>query len=778
MSRNSSRVSLSSVCPLSDDDRGSTSGARRDRKGGRGVHDGLARLTYSPFLLARGPPMFPLSAANYPRARRGSGGGLPRQTPVVATTAESSPNSDHGARSEWRSLSPSRLVQCKDRWGSTPATHRGGGSVGGSPRLRSAASAEKMAGGASVGLSFSQRMPRAGGLNLPPRSAAPKYVETARLPDRGRSPPLVEAAATSTRQSQVLGMAYRGRPKGVSGTFLSPPAAVVAVDTVNAENPPLSLGSCSDAPENAPDNVSSAPVRATPGEGRFPLPQPPPVTSKTHREMGANGERKCPSVSPSSEGEISSCPHDVPSDDVSAVPSLTSPPANESSRKMSGPLVQQSDAAPTAAQSQGRSRERDSTLPEVPKEAPDEPEDLSWATGGESNAHDRDSDKKANTEIAAANGRAKAPTPPALSHYVFGVTAQPSPLVNTSSPLTRPRNVPSLFGTEDREDGGSGENVQARDGDANTVGEAEGLFATHAPAGSADSLFTVQDTDSQAGAAADGSGGGNRTECVDPFSQGPPPERPPTPSTSLPNPWGSSPQNQPLSAPKVWPTKGGTGFDRPLAPTNLSESIRTLPESSLGGAGTIPAAFGDPPAATSELATIKNEGDPHTLGGSKLRPKVGENPDTTFPSRVKQASIMPSGVPSMRPTAKYSAAAPSFRRSHGGVMPMENWRPGAAAASSTAAVDNSMRDPGVKPPGVIAMFGFGGKLVCMHPRQKMRLASAPGIDRPGDEHTGNPPRLRKGPVKVSCAWSLFFREGREGGNEVHGAAWFSHLLTR
>ncbi|CAN0600996.1 unnamed protein product, partial [Ectocarpus sp. 12 AP-2014] len=50
----------------------------------------------------------------------------------------------------------------------------------------------------------------------------------------------------------------------------------------------------------------------------------------------------------------------------------------------------------------------------------------------------------------------------------------------------------------------------------------------------------------------------------------------------------------------------------------------------------------------------------------------------------------------------------------------------------------------VTPAGVVASFGFGGKLVTMHPRRKIRLAPAPGVVPSPDDG----PTLRKGPVNV------------------------------
>ncbi|CAM9634879.1 unnamed protein product, partial [Laminaria digitata] len=67
------------------------------------------------------------------------------------------------------------------------------------------------------------------------------------------------------------------------------------------------------------------------------------------------------------------------------------------------------------------------------------------------------------------------------------------------------------------------------------------------------------------------------------------------------------------------------------------------------------------------------------------------------------------------------------------------------AAAGTDHRSAAAREPGVRPPGVIAVFGFGGRLVCMHPRRKLRLACAPGVAPSPDEG----PALRKGPVTVS-----------------------------
>ncbi|CAM9634809.1 unnamed protein product, partial [Laminaria digitata] len=161
----------------------------------------------------------------------------------------------------------------------------------------------------------------------------------------------------------------------------------------------------------------------------------------------------------------------------------------------------------------------------------------------------------------------------------IGVTACPSPFVNTSSPLTRgggggggAGGEASLFGLDPAEE---------RSGNG-AVGGAADLFATLAPARAANELFESDVLGAQLGAVAasdggsslgGGGGGGDQGGGYDTsvFSQAPPPETPVVPPPSLPNPWGSSPQKQPLPEPKRWPTKGGTGFDRPLTPLSAGK---------------------------------------------------------------------------------------------------------------------------------------------------------------------------------------------------------------
>lgn len=644
----------------------------------------------------------------------------------------------------------------------------GGGSAGGSPRARAIASASNFVGGGggiNVALSYSQKLARVGGLTyLPPRPGLSKpVVETTRFSER-EPPPSVEPTV-GMKPSQAVSVSYRGKPKETPGYFTSSSTSTsVITKTASTGAPSLYPVRSNDRADKALETAGVTPLLGpSSGRGCLPLPQPEPVSShKTDIKLtaAATESKEVPLSSSSGVGKSKS-PQVVPtrrrpnfgsSEDLPGMPSLAAASSDESVRKEDGSPPPQSNATPAPIEAPNTRREQPLLL-EASTIALKNPKNLSSVMGG-------DESNENHGGGGNGNGGTKVPILPTLATDVFvssgdfGVTARPSPLVNTSSPLTRRPNAgePSLFGAEDSD----GENGKARAGDA--ADGAASLFAAHAPAGSADALFTPQGSDPRAPAAAggddrrsfgDNGSSGNPITSVDPFSEGPPPKNLLTLPTSLPNPWGSSPQKQPLAAPKLWPTKGGTGFDRPVAPKNTPSRPA---ESSSERADAIPAAFVTP-------AVTDDHG---SLGGSALHPREVEGTrGNAFSGRSMAASFMPPGVSAARPAAKYSSnlgpnrsggsAATGFKGPHGGGMPVGGWGSGLRTTvdSSMAGADNSARDPSVKPPGVIAVFGFGGRLVCMHPRQKMRLASAPGVERLEDEHPGNSCRLRKGPVKVS-----------------------------
>lgn len=387
---------------------------------------------------------------------------------------------------------------------------------------------------------------------------------------------------------------------------------------------------------------------------------------------------------------------------------------------------------------------------------------------------------------------AQTSTAPEALSLVQAVAAGPSPFVNTSSPLTRSRNKggqeASMFGAAD---------------DAADEGAAD-LFATEAPARAADELFSSEPgTATDAAGGAGGAGGGANDTGM--FSQGPPPETPVLPPPSLPNPWGSSPLKQPLPEPKRWPTKGGTGFDRPLTPLAATEKVSGTgsPRATAAGAeaGAVPSAFFGP--ASGEFGDddggFGGPGADEDSGGGGLEGKASEKPPVAgsvpgiAPAKPWENGISSSGaggpggggVPAevLRPNSSAPPASSKLSSSRFGVAGGFRGFSGrgdaggggaggawggssalAAAAGVAAATvaagtvpDRAAREQGVTPAGVIASFGFGGKLVTMHPRRKLKLAPAPGVPPTPD----GGPALRKGPVNVSQACQVKQRQWRE-----------------
>ncbi|KAE9008059.1 hypothetical protein PR002_g16017 [Phytophthora rubi] len=109
---------------------------------------------------------------------------------------------------------------------------------------------------------------------------------------------------------------------------------------------------------------------------------------------------------------------------------------------------------------------------------------------------------------------------------------------------------------------------------------------------------------------------------------------------------------------------------------------------------------------------------------------------------------------------------------HGGVTQTQPQRPGFHAASaighgytsssmqpsaaSLVKTSNKYKDPCVAPPSCLASFGFGGNVVTMFPKRKLRLNiagssyrnSPRGLQSPSEFDNGSNTELRKGPVSV------------------------------
>lgn len=806
MSRNESRysmhstISAMSVSPLSMDSRGS----RRERKDGRTIGIGRGALGGSPFVLADGPPMFPLG--NYPRVRRVSAGGLPPPVPVPATSsvASSTGGSERPPRSTWRSPSPPRYLDDNDRVRPSDDPVMRDRRPG---NLTSGTMAGLLAGrpGAAGALDYSKGLKTGDTAFLPPRHGSSVPQDTGRASDR-QLRPSGEGSAGVPRPSHALGMSYRGKPNQALPLADSMTSTAADTDvnllTVNGRKSARPLSP--EFPETSASVVTaltsleaaSADEHALKPQKENSKPEHPTslgekanaqLTTETCEDLSEPvGGATLPPSPPMT--RIDQQPVVDPAGDMTEASSLAAPQSNASLAggnvsQLSKPIsaVETTELACTAGLS-------DATAPAL-QNGPTESDDVSRADGASTGSPQEM--QNGQHEVISANfgsgnsveNRAvMAPTPAGFrppqpsnnpfgsSAGGFGVTGRPSPLVNISSPLTRPRKSgePSLFGTD-----GAGEPDEG--GNGAQVDKARDLFAANAPAGSADSLFTACGTgapETSAPSFGDDSQGGESE--MDPFLQGPPPQvTTPQPQSSLPNPWGSSPLKQPLPAPKVWPTKGGTGFDRPLTPSKPAPGPL---RGAAAGDGAIPAAFfgsaNDEANAGAEPsygghARTEDGGSNYPGGGQKKSfpavpaPTVDAqwaNTNGAFSaSAISRTNEMsPHGYRS-RPgrsssSSSNSAANPAGYVGNGNFMEQNGSSTGAFGGSSGSVPASSTagtvveRGRSVKPPGVIAMFGFGGRLVCMHPRRKMRLASATGLEPSADEQGAS--RLRKGPVKV------------------------------
>lgn len=739
---------MSSISPLS----GYGSGSRRDRRDRRGQSEGPAvrRVGAVPYTLANVPPMFPLQG--FSRTRRASAGGLPPPVPGYAH-AVGGPATDRPACSTWRSLSPSRPGNGKrNGWSISPVLRsRSGPHIDGA--WPSYVSPSARMGGGSVDGSR-REAGRAGLISLPPHRV---------FPEREKKSP-AESSASVAKLGQAMGMSFPGKTSSVrplggdpsdpgaahvqsgsttpSGHYQQPlvsPSGSMSVEAVETTGATTSSGEKPSAAQPTPPGAD--------GTGRPAFFSAPSVAEVSSSGRGGNGASP-----PSPRDSIARQDPKVPSPGLPVPPAASTLSSNGAFNAAPEAEVSLSRRSPPTVQAMDQQWVEGLSEAAVPVSDEKGPSDDISRAGAD--AARKDSVESCGKDVAR-------PPPPPLSSDVFGltageigVTAGPSPFVNTSSPLTRGRNngqEPFMFGGDgsgDGENGGSGD-----------VSGAADLFATEAPARAADELFSSHRSDaheatSDAGQSSGPSGSGSGPDSSM-FSQGPPPEAPPPPS--LPNPWGSSPLKHPLPEPKRWPTKGVTGFDRPLTPLATEQKVPGGENAAAASAeaGAIPAAFSG--AAEAEFKDSKRRvaGAPGRVAPASFMPPAVAAP--RLGAAVAGTQSWKSGSngsfdgASRRSAAVAAKPAPSFygHGGGGGGFGRYSGRSGDAAwgsgsAKGATAADSAARDPSVRPPGVFAVFGFGGRLVCMHPKRKLRLAPVPGVGT----SSGDGPALRKGPIKV------------------------------
>lgn len=711
-----------------------------------------------PYNLANVPPMFPLTG--FSRTRRASAGGLPPPVPgythPTAAAATGRPATDRPAPSTWRSLSPSRPgTGRKNEWSISPVLRPLAGPHAGGA-LPSYVSPSGRRGGGSVDGSRRERRGVAALAPPPPHRV---------LPERERRPQ-AEASASVTRLGQAMGMPFPGsrtspvRPRG--RTPSSPRAAEdhsASTSSSGDYQQPLVSPSgsvCLEAVESTGGGTASSggqPIAAQPT---------PPGTDGAGRPAFFSGPGVSEAVSVSGrDGNLASPPSSreptAHQDSEGSSPGLPVPSATST--------LPSNGVLPVAAEA-----ETSQSCLSPPAMLP--ATDQQWVAGlsGATALVISDGQGGPSDEISRAGDDGSdvaRPSPPPISSDFFGldaaageigVTAGPSPFVNTSSPLTRGRNgglEPSMFGA----DGVDGDGKNGGSGD---VSGAADLFAAEAPARAADELFCSYGPDEhKATSRPNGSASAADTSV---FSQGPPPEVPVPRPSSLPNPWGCSPQRQPLTEPKRWPTKAGTGFDRPLTPLSTEQKIpggghaagaasaevgaipseffgqedtAEFKDSRKGVAGGVgraaPASFMPPVVAAPTIGA-----DVATAHGWE----VGSNGSLDAASRCSVQAAA-TAVVAVKPASNLYARGGSFGGRSDHRSGDAGW--GSGSATGTAVTSLVVRDPSIRPPGVFAVFGFGGKLICMHPKRKLRLAPVPGAATSG----GDGPALRKGPVKVS-----------------------------
>lgn len=717
--------------------------------------------------------MFPLPG--FPRTRRVTAEGLPPPVPVPMHMP-AAPVGERPTRSTWRSLSPSRLGD-DNGWSISPVLRARAGSHADRAAAYVSTSSRESSGGAAALNLNGVRAP--GGLSF---LSAPHPVPRR---DVGRLGGLADVA----RLGNSMGTPFPGKSGG-DGRYTQPlgpgvdgkPARVTTASQQG--HMPQVLAGRQDAEQAKIVAASTEPSAAAP----FGAQRPPFEADASARPLRSSSETASSVAGSDDAIPVFPCETAVGQDAAAessrgTVPSVSSPTSDESCDPSDVDETQQirRSAATSPTTAQGWMAGLSEALqPESGEKAPPSGDlSKSGATadkvggavtqrdeGGANGSKRAESDSPAGADV---EGRRPTPPPPSLSTDAFGqpvgpfgVTACPSPFVNTSSPLTRGRNggrEESLFGTADAADGGD-----AGAGDP-AVSSAAYLFATHAPAPAADELFSSRGADIPEPRTTDArqsvgrlvEGGANAANV---FSHEPPPETPALPPPSLPNPWGSSPLKQPLPEPKRWPTKGGTGFDRPLTPLAAEMGPVREISSSSGEAGAIPAAFDE---STGNECGADNGGFGGKAGRNAFQaPPASFMPPVAVSTGVtakpwenigRGPSLQAAGVDGTFASAsKTLAPQPSLTRypNTGGFKGYKGrsvgggWGLGVPATGTPAATE-APRDPNVKPPGVIAVFGFGGRLVCMHPRPKLRLAPAPGVVPSPDDG----PALRKGPVNVS-----------------------------
>lgn len=749
--------------------------------------------------------MFPL--ADFPRARRVTIGGLP---PPVPTPAIMEPPTQLAARSTWRSLSPFRAEGNK-RLSTSPILRPRAGSnveemmVYVSPSARSG-------GGSAVNHSLAGIQKGRTLAPLPPPAWAAKQERK-----------ISKDSASLARLGKTVSLPIPGKvekywlstgPPGPAVDF--PPANATTTASQWNQEPALfstggqNMGGLEAAASITPSTVEPFNARRSSPFGADGVGEELVISSsETAPYLSVVADALPPSprestayqtvVVPPEATPLWSCgPSDV-SANAETQRSCPSPPTIRENTDQ-GWLAALSEAAPSEAIKQGPSSselsEAGASIDKVSVVVPQQDGGSSSNGGGIKwdSVVSIGNDGASNNKVC----HAQALPPPPLSSALFGqsvedfgVTARPSPFVNTSSPLTGGRKGgldTSLFGPDAAE---------SDDGNVSTASGAADLFASHAPVRAADELFCSQDpvlaeaTPSAApGQQSLGDGGkGGNTNNANLFLESPPPETPIEPPPSLPNPWGSSPIKQPLPEPRRWPTKAGTGFDRPQK--NTKNPAREINSFSSRGAGAIPAAFFGAVENENDNFGVENGGEGETeskpfqgapapsflpaaspTGFATAKPFEGGNSDGSFDA-ARANTLTPAVVKPTVGRYGHAASFKGFNGQHSGT----GWGAGGMAAG-TASTECYPREQGVRPPGVIAAFGFGGRLVCMHPRRKMRLAPVPGVVPSPDDG----PALRNGPVKVRkrrytsyCLWcggSGEERGGREGKRAVVDPAAF------
>lgn len=816
LSRSNSRASMSSIISgfsisqMSVDSMGS----RRQSRDTRGLGEGYTRVKTSPFAAPDGPPIFPLGGYSRQQQRR-----VPPPVPAAPSTASSNADPERPSRDTWRSLSPARPVAPdRDRWSMSPGMRYR--RIGGSTEINSGRSVVV---GSRLGVN-ALSMPKVLGsagvtMPFPSRSAGPPATHDVnnRDPERERQVVGEPPGALRYRFGQGPVMVFRGTNSGEHRVPARSPSAPPYTTNSDVDRDGLGQHAAQPSmvprtkPDDARDDTSAhattASMGAEPGKANVMVPSAGSVGGVESSRQGRGVGGVSPPSTIEAVGGSGSAGPVAPPTYASNEPSGDANGGHERRPLVSGGVEPSSQSWETGSQEKvpdraisggsdytaalssivGAMSEVDRDESRTPHGRLDESTLMDVSLEGEALVPSMGNDVPAAPPPPRGPEAQPPPDAPDASTD-FGIPARPSPFVNTSSPLTAlaEGDRPGLFeGDQDADGAGSGAGV--------VEGGAADVFAAAAPAGTADALFDGSDPsglgmasgavagDSRGGG---GGGGGMKSEAGNPFAMGPPAEAPaPQPTTSLPNPWGSSPLTKPLPAPKAWPTKGGVGFDRPTSPRGSAKEAPPPHGFSLGRpavSGAVPNAFLDPrddgvpgaaatppslatdssgqrDASNAPTAWANGKGDGRSryanpgTAGARESPSMGLLRRSVSP--FGSSSSMGSAA-SVRPPMDGVARGPGGGGAGGrGAGRVPATPPGTRAGGK--------RDAKVKPPGVIARFGFGGRLVCMHPRRKMRLASAGRGHQSHDEPEGS--QLRKGPVKVwrerGC-WRAPMPEGR------------------